>query len=81
MNYNDFDKDTQSFLNKAMDIYSIIKDKNICKRVKDTFDVIDYTFTRLDKKILSLFISGFLLMFSAMYSISVGIFCFGRSII
>lgn len=60
MNYNDFDKDTQSFLNKAMDIYSIIKDKNICKRVKDTFDVIDYTFTRLDKKILSLFISGFL---------------------
>lgn len=60
MNYNDFDKDTQSFLNKAMDIYSIIKDKNICKRVKDTFGVIDYTFTRLDKKILSLFISGFL---------------------
>ena len=60
MNYNDLDKDTQLFLNKAMDIYSIIKDKDICKRVRYVLDAINYKFTRLDKKILSLFISGFL---------------------
>ncbi len=61
MNYNDLSQETQSFLNKAMDIYSTIKDKSLHKTVEDLYVEKDYEFTKLDKKILALFIAGFLI--------------------
>lgn len=60
MNYSDLSQETQLYLNKAMDIYSTIKDKNITKKVKNVFDTIRHDYTKLDKKVLSLFIAGFL---------------------
>lgn len=60
MNYNELRKETKLFLNKAMDIYSIIKDKSIIQNVKDLFTTGNHEFTKLDKKVLSLFIAGFL---------------------
>lgn len=60
MNYSDLSQETQLYLNKAMDIYSTIKDKNITKNVKNIFDTIKHEYTKLDKKVLSLFIAGFL---------------------
>lgn len=60
MNYSELSKKTQLFLNKAMDIYSLIKDKSITKSVKDLFNQKKHEFTKLDKKVLSLFIAGFL---------------------
>lgn len=61
MNYSDLSQETQLFLNKAMDIYSTIKDKSINSVVKDLFDTKNYEFTKLDKKVLALFIAGFLI--------------------
>ena len=62
MNYNDLNEETKIFINKVMDIYSLIKDKKITVTVKDVIDKeIEYEFTKLDKKILSLFIAGFLI--------------------
>lgn len=60
MNYNDLSDETKLFLNKAMDIYSIIEDKNINAEVRDLFEKKNYKFTKLDKKILALFIAGLL---------------------
>lgn len=60
MNYSDLNEETQLFLNKAMDIYSIIKDKSLNRTVKDILDTKDYEFTKLDKKVLALFIAGLL---------------------
>lgn len=60
MNYSDLSGETQLFLNKAMDIYSIIKDKSINRTVKDIIGTKDYEFTKLDKKVLALFIAGLL---------------------
>ena len=60
MNYSDLSKETQLFLNKAMDIYSIIKDKSLNRTVKDIIGTKDYEFTKLDKKVLALFIAGLL---------------------
>ena len=60
MNYSDLSEETQLFLNKVMDIYAIIKDKTISKNVNDIITVENYVFTKLDKKVLSLFIAGFL---------------------
>ena len=57
--YENFDEETKEYLNKAMDIYSTIKDKEINKIVSFLGDKKNYTFTKQDKKILSLFISGF----------------------
>ena len=56
MNYSDLSEETQLFLNKAMEIYSIIKDKRINRAIKDVIGIKDYEFTKLDKKVLSLFI-------------------------
>lgn len=61
MNYSDLSEETQLFLNKAMDIYSIIKDKSLNRTVKDIIDTKDYEFTKLDKKVLALFIAGLLM--------------------
>lgn len=60
MNYSDLSGETQLFLNKAMDIYSIIKDKSLNRTVKDIIGTKDYEFTKLDKKVLALFIAGLL---------------------
>lgn len=60
MNYNEFIQETRLFFNRAMDIYSTIKDKSITKDVKDITRIKNYEFTKLDKKVLSLFIAGFL---------------------
>ena len=57
--YESFDDETKEYLNKAMDIYSTIKDKEINKIVSFLGDKKNYTFTKQDKIILSLFISGF----------------------
>lgn len=61
MNYSDLSQETQLFLNKAMDIYSTIKDKSINCVVKGLIDTKNYEFTKLDKKVLALFIAGFLI--------------------
>ena len=58
--YKKFNDKTKLYLNKAMDIYSLIKDKIIIQKVKDIIETKYYTFTKLDKKVLSLFIAGFL---------------------
>lgn len=60
MNYNNLKKETQLFLNKAMDIYSTVKDRSINSTIEYTFNPIKYEFTKLDKKVLALFIAGFL---------------------
>ncbi len=58
--YKELSKETQLFLNKAMEIYDTIKDKKIVKKVENYGDVTDYEFTKSDKKIFSLFMAGFL---------------------
>ena len=60
MNYSDLSEETKLFLNKAMDIYATIKDKSLNRTVKGLIDTKDYEFTKLDKKVLALFIAGLL---------------------
>jgi len=60
MNYSDLIEETQLFLNKAMDIYATIKDKSLNRIVKELKGTKDYEFTKLDKKVLALFIAGLL---------------------
>ncbi len=59
--YENFDEETKEYLNKAMDIYSTIKDKEINKTVKHLVTNKNYIFSKLDKRIISLYIAGFLL--------------------
>lgn len=60
MNYNDFNEETKLFLNKAMDIYSIIKNEEINQTlIKHDIPRVKQL-SKLDKKVLSLFISGFI---------------------
>lgn len=60
MNYNDLSKEMQTFLNKAMDIYSAIKDRVIRRDVKYITKTINYEFSNMDKKVLALFSAAFL---------------------
>ena len=60
MDFNDLNQETQLFLRKAMDIYAIITHKTLNTTVKGLIDTKNYEFTKLDKKVLSLFIAGFL---------------------
>ena len=60
MQYNDFNEETKLFLNKAMDIYATIKDNKIKQTIPKIIGTIDHEFTKYDKKMLSLFIAGFL---------------------
>ena len=57
--YENSDEETKEYLNKAMDIYATIKDKEIRKKVIFLRTNKIYTFAKLDKKILSLFIASF----------------------
>lgn len=61
MNYNNLSLETQLFLNKIMDIYATIKDKSLNRTVKDIIGQKNYEFTKLDKKVLALFIAGLLI--------------------
>ena len=58
--YENFDTKTKLFLNKAMDIYSTIKNVSITKKFKYIGMPEYYTLSNFDKKILSLYIAGFL---------------------
>ena len=60
MNYKDLSEETQLFLNRAMDIYSIIKDENLNRTVQDLIGTKNYEFNKFDKKVLALFIAGLL---------------------
>ena len=60
MNYSELSQETQTFLNKAMDIYSLKKDKSIIRSIFFMFGREEYELTKLDKKVLTLFIAGFL---------------------
>lgn len=60
MNYDEFNEETKIYINMAMDLYSIIKEKDIIQNVKHIREENNYQFTKLDKKILSLFIAGFM---------------------
>lgn len=60
MNYNDFNQETQLFLNKAMNIYSIVEHRHIEKMIFNFIEYQNYKYTEFDKKILSLFIAGIL---------------------
>ncbi len=59
MNYADLNSNTQVFLNKAIDIYSTIEDRKIRRKDKVTGEY--YEFSKEDKKVLSLFLAGFLI--------------------
>ncbi len=59
-NYSSFNEDMRLFLNKAMDVYSAIKDKKIVKKVKERSSEKEYEFSSKDKKALSLLIASFL---------------------
>lgn len=62
MNYDEFNEETKVYLNMVMDIYSTIKNKEIVKNIKDIVKREKYyEFFKLDKKILSLFIAGFMI--------------------
>lgn len=58
--YENFDTKTKLFLNKSMDIYSTIKNVSITKKFKYIEMPEYYTLSNFDKKILSLYIAGFL---------------------
>lgn len=60
MNYSELSPETKLYINKAMDIYSVIKDKSISRMVRGFIETKHYEFKKIDKKILSLFIAGFL---------------------
>ena len=60
MDYKNFNEETKTFMNKAMDIFSTISDMAIIQVVRHGSDLKEYQFTKLDKKILSLFIAGFM---------------------
>ena len=51
MNYDIFDRETKNFFNKAMDIYSTIKENDINQVVSEYGSPINYQFSKLDKKI------------------------------
>ncbi len=59
MNYEDFNEETKTFINKAMEIYSAILDKKIHYEI---FEIgrRDYEVTKLDKRVIALFIAGLL---------------------
>ena len=58
--YESLNEETKIFLNKAMDIYSSIENIEITKEIKDGYKTIEYTFSRLDKKVFSMFIASFI---------------------
>lgn len=60
MKYDEFNEKTKLYINKAMDLYSSIKEKDIVQYVSRFSEEKNYKFTKTDKKILSLFIAGYM---------------------
>jgi ATP-dependent protease Clp ATPase subunit len=60
MNYEEFDGETREYIDKAMEIYYVIKDEEIIRTVKDYGKEKQYQFTKFDKKILALFIAVYM---------------------
>ena len=60
MKYDEFNEKTKLYINKAMDLYSSIKEKDIVQYVCRYSNGNNYKFTKTDKKILSLFIAGYM---------------------
>lgn len=59
--YDNLKDDAKSVLNSAMDVYWHIKDTEIKKRVKDLYNnEEEYVFTKIDKKVISLYLACFL---------------------
>ena len=58
--YESFNEETKKFFQKAMDIYANIESLKIEKEVeKIGFDKHQCTFSRLDKKVFSMFMASF----------------------
>ncbi len=60
INYQELRDDTKKIINKAIEIYMAIKDQEICKDVFYIKLKPNYNFTKLDKKVLSLFLACFI---------------------
>lgn len=60
MKYDEFNEKTKLYINKAMELYSSIKEKDIVQYVSRFSEGNNYKFTKTDKKILSLFIAGYM---------------------
>ncbi len=60
MDYNDFSEETKEFMNRAMDIYSTIRDKEIVQNIRYGKEYTAYQLNKIDKKIVSLLIAGFM---------------------
>lgn len=58
--YENLNSETKRYLDKAMEIYSVIRDRDIEKIVRGIFGNEYHSFTKMDKKILSLYIASFL---------------------
>lgn len=58
--YEEFNNETKQYLNKVMDIYYTIQNKDITIKRYSLFEESDYRFSEFDKKILALFIAGFI---------------------
>lgn len=58
--YEDFDEQTKKYINAAIEVYNAIKDFDITKEINRIWAVEQYELRKLDKKVLSLFIAGFL---------------------
>lgn len=52
MKYDEFNEKTKLYINKAMDLYSSIKEKDIVQYVSRFSEGNNYKFTKTDKKIL-----------------------------
>jgi ATP-dependent protease Clp ATPase subunit len=60
-NYDNLNEDTKTYINKVIDIYNTIKDIRIEKELNKNFmSKENYWFTKVDKKVLSFFIAGYL---------------------
>ena len=67
MNYEDFSEETKKYIDKTIEVYSAIEDKKIDIFIDDpstdyirSNKKIKYTINKFDKKVISLFIAGFL---------------------
>lgn len=60
MDYSDLNEETRLYINKAMEIYSVIENKKISRYVTKLWKKQMYEFTKTDKKVMAFFIAGLL---------------------
>ena len=58
--YKNLDENTKKYVNKAIEIYKVLKDKDILIAKWALYPSYKYKFTNFDKMLISLFISGFI---------------------